>query len=66
MQNDLRDRDSGEARIVGDFDKVGRENGAKECPDRGIYNSTYDAVILEKGDISQAVRSYADVTRGNV
>ena len=45
---------------------MGGENAAKECPDGGIYNSTYDAVILEKGKRSRAVRSYADITRGNV
>ena len=51
---------------VGDCDKVGRGNGAKECPDGGTHNGMYDAVILEKGEKSRAVRSYADVTRGNV
>ena len=52
--------------FVGDCDKVGRKNGAKECPDGGTHNGTYDAVILEKGERSRAVRSYADVTRVNV
>ena len=51
---------------VGDCDKVGRGNGAKECPDGGTHNGMYDAIILEKGEKSRAVRSYADVTRGNV
>ena len=34
-----------------------------ECPDGGTYNGTYNAVIIEKGVRSRAVRSYADVTR---
>ena len=51
---------------VGDCDKTGRKNGAKECPNGGTHNSTYNAVIWEKGEISQAVRSYADVNRGDV
>ena len=37
-----------------------------ECPDIGTRNGTYHAVILEKGERSRAVRSYADVTRGDV
>ena len=45
---------------------MGRENGAKECPDGDKHNGTYDAIILEKGERSRAVRSYADVTRVNV
>ena len=45
---------------------MGRENGAKECPDGDKHNGTYDAIILEKGERSQAVRSYANVTRVNV
>ena len=52
--------------IVGDCDKVERENGAKECPKGGTHNGTYDAVILEKGGSSRAVRSYSDVNRGDV
>ena len=48
---------------VGDCDKVGRKIGAKECPDGGTHNGTYNAVILERGERSQVVRSYADVTR---
>ena len=43
-----------------------RKNGDKECPDGGIHNVTYDAIILEKGERSWAVMSYADVTRGDV
>ena len=42
------------------------ENGAMESPDGGIHNGTDDAVILEKGERSQAVRSYAEVTREDV
>ena len=45
---------------------MGRKNGAKECPDGATHNGTYDAVILEKGERSRAVKSYADTTRGNV
>ena len=52
--------------LVGDCGKAGRENSAMECPDIGTRNGTYDAVILEKGDRSWAVRSYADVTREDV
>ena len=51
---------------VGDCDKVGRKIGAKECPDGGTHNGTYNAVILEKGERSRAVRIYADVNRGDV
>ena len=51
------------ADIVGDCDKVGRENGAIKCPDVGTHNGTYNAVILEKGERSRAVRSYTDVAR---
>ena len=40
-----------------------RENGARECPNGGTHNGTYDAVILEKGERSRAFKSYADVTR---
>ena len=32
----------------------------------GLLKGTYNAVILEKGDKSRAVRSYADVTREDV
>ena len=31
---------------------MGRENGAKECPDGGTHNGKHDAVILEKGERS--------------
>ena len=48
---------------VCDCDKVGRINGANQCPDGGTHNVTYNAVILDKGERSWAVRSYADVTR---
>ena len=51
---------------VGDCGKVGRENGAMECPDGGTHNGTHDAVILEKGERSRAVRSYAEVAREDV
>ena len=45
---------------------MGRENGANECSDGGTHNGTLDVVILEKEERSQEVRSYADVTWGNV
>ena len=51
---------------VGDFGKVGRKNCAMEWPDGGTHNGTKHAVILEKGERSRAVRSYADVTREDV
>ena len=34
-----------------------------ECPDGAIHTGTYYDVILEKGERSWAVMSYADVTR---
>ena len=37
------------AMTVGGFRKVGRENGAMECPYGGTHNGTYNAVILDKG-----------------
>ena len=43
--------------VFGDCGKVGKKNGAMECPNGGTYNGTYDAVILEKGERSRAVRS---------
>ena len=46
--------------------KVGRKNCDMECPNGVKHNGTYDAVILDKGKRSQAVRSYADVTREDV
>ena len=50
-------------RIVGDCGKAGRENGATECSNIGESKGTYDAVKLEKGEKSPAVRSYSDDTR---
>ena len=49
--------------FVGDCGKAGRENGAMECSNTGARKGTYNAVKLEKGGKSRAVRSYADVTR---
>ena len=37
-----------------------------ECLEGWTHNGTYDAIILEKGEMSRAVRSYADVTREDV
>ena len=34
-----------------------------ECSNIGEHGGTYDTIKLEKGEKSQAVRSYADVTR---
>ena len=51
---------------MGDCGKVGRGNCAMEWPDGGTHNGTYNVVILEKGERSWAVRSYADVTREDV
>ena len=48
---------------VGDCGKTGRKNGAMECPNIGLRGGTYNTVKLEKGEMSRAVRSYADVTR---
>ena len=48
---------------VGGCGKAGRENCAMECSNIGARKGTYDAVKLEKGGKSRAVRSYADVTR---
>ena len=31
---------------VGDCGKAGRTNGAMECPDGGIHDVKYDAIIL--------------------
>ena len=53
-------------KIVGDCGKTGRENGAMECPNIGVRRVTYDAVKLEKGENSRAVKSYADVTTEDV
>ena len=52
--------------VVGDCDKVGRENCAKECSDGRKQNGTYHTFILEKGDTSRVVKNYTEVTRGNV
>ena len=52
--------------VVGDFGRSGRENVATECPNIGTRKGTYDDVILEKGERSQTVRSYADITRKDV
>ena len=51
---------------VGDCGKTGRKNGAMEFPNIGVRRGTYDTFKLEKGEISLAVRSYADVTREDV
>ena len=37
-----------------------------ECSNIGVCGGMHDAVKLEKGDKSRAVRSYADVTREDV
>ena len=42
---------------------MGRESFSKDYTDGGTHNGTYNAVILERGERSQVVRSYADVTR---
>ena len=49
-----------------DCGKSGRENGAMDCSDIVTHNGTYDSVILDKGERSRAVRSYANVTREDV
>ena len=46
--------------------KTIRKNGAIECSNIGVCKGTYDTVTLEKGEKSQAVRSYADVAREDV
>ena len=51
---------------VGDYGKTERENGAMECPNIGVRRGMYDNVKLEKGEMSRAVRSYANVTREDV
>ena len=45
---------------------MGRENGAMDCSDGETCNGTYNAVVLDKGERSQSVRSYANVTRVDV
>ena len=47
---------------VGYCGKTGRENGDMESSNIGLRRCMYDAVELEKGEMSRAVRSYADVT----
>ena len=37
-----------------------------DCSNIGVRKGTYDAVKLEKGEKSRAVRSYSDVTREDV
>ena len=59
-------RSSGRRVCVGDCGKTIRKNGAMECSNIGARKGTYDAVKLEKGEKSRAVRSYADVTREDV
>ena len=54
------------ALIVGGCGKNGRKNGAMECSNIRVRRGTYDAVKLEKGEKSRAVRSYGDVTREDV
>ena len=49
--------------LVGDCGKTGRKNGAMECSNIGVRKGMYNAVKLEKGEKSRAVRSYAGVTR---
>ena len=49
--------------VLGIVTKCGRESFPKECPDRGTHNGTYNAIILERGERSQVVMSYAEVTR---
>ena len=34
--------------FFGDCGKVGRENGAMECPYGGTHNGTHDDIILKK------------------
>ena len=51
---------------VGDCGKTGKENGDMECSNIGVRKGTYDAVKLEKGEKSQVVRSYNDVTMASI
>ena len=48
---------------VGGCGKAVRENGALECSNIRARKGTYNAVKLEKGERSWAVRIYAGVTR---
>ena len=66
VDREIWDQGIGERVIFGYCDKVVRENGAKECPYGGTHNGTYGAVISEKGERSQVMRSNTDVTRVNV
>ena len=67
VRHDNKDRKNPkQADSIGYCGKVGRKNGAMEYPYGGTHNGTYNAVILEKGERSQAVRSYTEVTRGDV
>ena len=43
-----------------------KKNGAMECSNIGARKGTYDAITLEKGEESRAVRIYADGTKENV
>ena len=51
---------------VGDCGRTGRKNGSMECSNIGSHKGMYNAIKLEKGEKSWAVRSYADVTREDV
>ena len=51
---------------VGYCGKTGRGNGAMGCSNIGVRKGTYDAIKLEKGEKSWAVRSSTDVTREDV
>ena len=42
---------------------MGRESFPNECPNGGTHNGTYNAITLERGERSQVVMSYAEVTR---
>ena len=51
---------------VGDCGKTERKTGSMECSNIGAHKVTYDAIELEKGEKSLAVRSYTDGTREDV
>ena len=51
---------------VGYCYNTGRGNGAMECLNIRVRRGTYDTVKLDKGEISRAVRSYADVTSEDI
>ena len=62
-----KDTDTGfPQECVGDCGKLGRENGDMELPGGGTHNGTYNSVILENGERSRAVISYADVIREDI